>query len=152
MQDLKQSKKIESFSKPASLDAVRAEFNRGSCFFEDAKKAALQKFDTEFVYKNIYDAIRKMCDSVLKSEGYRAKGKDHHKTIIKAVQIILSQPNLNEKFIRLQKMSTNRNKIDYGIFTSSSSDLEQAMTDGEEIRQVLEKYLSKKAGQEGLKI
>lgn len=88
-----------------------------------------------------------MCDAVLKLEGYRAVGKDHHKNVIKAIKIILNQPKLDEKFIRLQKMSTNRNKIDYGVFTSSSSELEQAVADGEEIRQALEEYLNEKARQ-----
>ena len=80
LQELINNKKIIPLSKKMPFEQAKDEFNRGANYFRDAKKVAQDKtFNEEFVYKNIFDGIRKMCDAVVKLEGYRAYGKEHHK-------------------------------------------------------------------------
>lgn len=132
-----------------SDEEVRKRFNAGLKFFKESKKLlAWADFDETFIYKNIFEAARKIAEALLLSNGYRVKGKDHHKTVIEAARLIINDPDLAEIFSRFFKMSKNRNKIEYDILVVSRTITEQAINDTEifirRVYQIIKKQDSQK--------
>ena len=94
--------------------------------------------------------MRKVAEALLLSNGYRVKGKDHHKIVIEVAKLIINDSSLDEIFSRFFKMSKNRNKIEYDILEISKTINEQAIKDAESFIKKVHQLIKDKDSQREL--
>lgn len=115
-----------------SIQQIRKRFEDGTFYLETAKDIfATIKRRNKIVYTNIYNAVRIIGEAFLLLNGYRAKIKDHHKTVIAISKLLMNDPVMDLVFSRFDKMRKVRNAIDYDVETPDISDvnIEQAIKD-----------------------
>ena len=112
LQNLIEQEKLKQFQ-GASINQIQKRFGTGVSYFDLAKKIFNeQREDEDFnmnIYTNIYDAIRITGEALLLLHELKAVIKDHHKIVLQAVKIIMNSSEMEELFLRLDKMRKKRN-------------------------------------------
>lgn len=126
---------LEEFEKPMKDVEKRLENGKQRLLF--AKKNFTDDVDEKFldsIYISIYDAVRFIGEAFLLLNGYRAKLKDHHKTVINVTRELMgNEEDMKNVLKRLNKMRKKRNELDYDFdaYGASRSAISKAMEDAE---------------------
>lgn len=128
-----------------SVQVARVKLEKAGKFFSFAKKA--KSFgEPEMIYAPAYDATRIACESLLLLNGFRVKkSSSQHHYIVIGLAKELTQGEMDDEFMRMQKMRKKRNKLEYGNLESiSESELKQAMEDAGTLIKGIDKLILEK--------
>ena len=135
----------------ASLKQVVKRLNLAHSYLNTAKtmlkaKGKKDQNHNVIVYTNIYDSVRMACEAFLLFKNCKAVVANHHKMVIAATKDLFGNTGLDNIFIRLDKMRTSRNDIDYGVDIRDLSDqaVLQAFKDANTIFKEIELQIEKK--------
>jgi len=135
----------------ASLKQVVQRLNLARSYLNTAKDILEEKGKNNqnhnvVIYTNIYDSVRMACEAFLLLKKCKAAITNHHKMVIAATKDLISNTDLDNIFIRLDKMRTSRNDIDYGVDVRDLSNqaVVQAFKDANTIFKEIELQIEKK--------
>lgn len=153
LQSLTEQGVIKNFT-GASIKQIVDRFNLAQSYLNKAKEIhrVEDKKDQNhnvIVYTNIYDSMRLACEAFLLLKKCKAVIKDHHKMVIAATKDLINNANLDNVFIRLDKMRLNRNNIDYGVDIRDLSNqaVAQAVRDANILFKTIKLKIEKKESQ-----
>ena len=139
---------LEEFDKPISAVEKRLEDGKQRLLF--AKTSFTKDVNEDFldaIYISIYDAVRFVGEAFLLLNGYRAKLKDHHKTVINVTRELMEdEEDMKNVLKRLNKMRKKRHELDYDFdaYGASRVAISKAMEDAEKFVSKVSKALVKK--------
>ncbi len=138
-----------------SAQQISKRFAKAVAFLHVAKSTFESDIKDEHlnnvIYTKIYDAVRKIGEVFLLLKGYKAKGKDYHKTVIRASRLLMNDDRMDIIFTRLDKMRKNRHEIEYDdSLDATKQDLEQAFKDAQKFANKVESLIDGKDSQKKL--
>lgn len=155
LQEMINEGKLEKFS--ISTKEIKKRFEKGKSRLSFAKQNFNKKMPQDFfdvIFTNIYDAARLIAESFILLNGYRAKLKDHHKTVM-ALTMELMQKEKDMEFVlkRLNKMRMKRNIVDYDLeaYDISAQSIIQAINDVEKFSAKVLAHIEKKNPQQRIR-
>jgi len=152
LQKLIEEGKLEKFS--ISIGEIKKRLEKGKIRLSFAKQNFNQKTPDSFydaIFTNIYDAARLIAESFILLNGYRARLKDHHKTVMAATaELMKNEVGMEYVLKRLNKMRMKRNIVDYNLedYDVSAKSITQALEDVEKFSEKITKYIEKKDPQQ----
>lgn len=155
LQKLIDEGKLEKFS--ISVNEIKKRFEKGKTRLSFAKQNFNQKTPDSFydaIFTGIYDAARLVAEAFILLNGYRARLKDHHKTVMTTtIELMKNEKDMEFILRRLNKMRMKRNIVDYNLedYDISAKSITQALEDVEKFSEKISKYIEKKDPQQRIK-
>jgi len=143
---------LEKFS--ISIEEIKKRFEKGTTRLSFAKQNFNKKTPDDFhdiIFTNIYDAARLIAESFILLNGYRAKLKDHHKTVmIATIELMKNEKDMEYILKRLNKMRMKRNLVDYDLeaYDVSAKSISQAIEDVEKFSGKILEHIENKDPQQ----